>query len=1372
MINALTAESITLSRLPVSDAPPSPEASGFKIPELPVSVQIGEIRADKVTLGQPILGEEVTLRLTGGAALADGGMDVALDVNRTDKAGQFIVDLSYDPSAETLAVNLDLTEPEGGIAARLMNLPGRPSVALKVAGTGPLDDYRADIDLKTDGEDRLNGNVTLAGIESGGRSFAAELSGDVTALIAPDYREFFGPDVGLSAAGQRGDDGAIALDRFSLASAAMQLQGKADIGPDGMPRSFAVTGVVSHEDGSPVTLPFGNDIAVARTDLDVTYDAAQGNDVTGAFTIADFSMPGYAAGSVQLILDGTITPTSPVAVGNDITFSAYGLSAEDPAVARAIGEEITGAARIDWTQGQPLMIRDLRLDGASYGATLDADLSTQEGTSVLRAEGRAEARDLAAFAPLAGVELRGAADMAIDVNADLLGGTFKLVAEGGTDGLALGIAQVDPLLSPPATLKLDVERGTGGLTLNTFDLTNAELAANASGTLASDSGTISYSARLANAGIFTGTESGPLAIAGALEQRPDGLHVTAIGGGEDLRLGIDPVDRLLAGGASLDVSLTAGDRILLDKANIITDQAEIRAEGELTEGARGVNVALLLKKSALFTGGEAGPVSVDMRAEEQGDYWQVTAKGGGRDIGIGNASVDPLFAGATELDIAVLVGERLLVQKADISNPQLNVSAKGEVTDGVPDIEVTGRLDNTAIFTGGRAGPLDLDAQVTQEGGDYVVNLTGTGQDIGIGNDMVDPLFRGVTQLRLALSAGERILLREARITNDQADLGVSGELTEGARKLDATGRLNNSAIFTGGSAGPLELTASATQQGNGYVIALDGTGTNLGIGTPAVDDLLGGRTAILLRATVDGPKIAIAQFAIDGVALDASGSGLIAPEATSLLLSARLDDVARLTGSLSGQLSAEAKINQTASATDLDVSLVGPGNATVQAKGQVGLPGGRVALKIDGQAPLALANAFITPQSASGMAAFDLSMNGQPGLGALAGRLDLVGGRIVLPELQQIVEDINGSINLSGGRGEVNVSAGLGEGTIRVTGPVQLSAPFDANLRAAIANVRVERSGLASTVLNGEAVASGPLLGNGRITADIGLSKTEIRIPSGSLGGLEPIPEITHIAEPAASRLTRERAGLISDGTEASGPSPASNLGLDVVVRSDDPIFVRGRGLDAELRGFIRIRGTVGDPQPTGTFDLVRGRLNLLTKRLDLTEGRISLAGSFEPTIRLVAQNRGDQYTVQVVIEGPASEPQVTFESQPELPEDEVLSQLFFSRDLASLSVLQAAKLAAAVAELTGRNSGGVLGKLRENTGLDDLDISQTEDGDTSLRAGKYLSENVYTDVEVQSTGETNLSINLDLTEHLTGKGKVSNSGETSLGLFYEKDY
>jgi translocation and assembly module TamB len=212
---------------------------------------------------------------------------------------------------------------------------------------------------------------------------------------------------------------------------------------------------------------------------------------------------------------------------------------------------------------------------------------------------------------------------------------------------------------------------------------------------------------------------------------------------------------------------------------------------------------------------------------------------------------------------------------------------------------------------------------------------------------------------------------------------------------------------------------------------------------------------------------------------------------------------------------------------------------------------------------------------------------------------------------------------------------------------------------------------------------------------------------------------------------------------------------------------------LDAELGGRIRVTGTTADVIPIGRFELVRGRLEILGQRLDLDEGLIRLQGSLDPFLRLVATtSAADDTVISVVIEGPVSEPEVVFESQPELPQDEVLARLLFERGTQSLSPLQAVQLANAVAVLSGRSDGGVISALRQNFGLDDLDISTDESGGAAVRAGKYISENVYTDVTVDSQGQTEINLNLDVTPNFTVRGSVGDDGNTGVGLFFEKNY
>ena len=162
---------------------------------------------------------------------------------------------------------------------------------------------------------------------------------------------------------------------------------------------------------------------------------------------------------------------------------------------------------------------------------------------------------------------------------------------------------------------------------------------------------------------------------------------------------------------------------------------------------------------------------------------------------------------------------------------------------------------------------------------------------------------------------------------------------------------------------------------------------------------------------------------------------------------------------------------------------------------------------------------------------------------------------------------------------------------------------------------------------------------------------------------------------------LKRARA---TDGTPTPTARP-SVVRLDVTVNAPRRVFVRGRGLDAELGGSVRLTGPVVNIQPVGAFELIRGRLSILGQRITFDEGTVTLVGDLDPFLNFVARSSGRDITVFITVSGRVSDLKVEFSSQPELPQDEVLARLIFNRGLNELSPFQIAQLAAAAAELAG---------------------------------------------------------------------------------------
>jgi translocation and assembly module TamB len=144
-------------------------------------------------------------------------------------------------------------------------------------------------------------------------------------------------------------------------------------------------------------------------------------------------------------------------------------------------------------------------------------------------------------------------------------------------------------------------------------------------------------------------------------------------------------------------------------------------------------------------------------------------------------------------------------------------------------------------------------------------------------------------------------------------------------------------------------------------------------------------------------------------------------------------------------------------------------------------------------------------------------------------------------------------------------------------------------------------------------------------------------------------------------------------------------------------------------------------------------------------------------------------------MVVGPASGPRVSFSSSPALPDDEVLAQLLFSKNLTSLSPAQIVQLASALSMLTGAGgNAGILDRLRQTIGVDNLDISTDATGENAaIGAGRYINDRAYVGVKQGTTaGSTSVTTSIDLTDGLKAKGEVDAQGKTKGGLFFEKEY
>ena len=367
--------------------------------------------------------------------------------------------------------------------------------------------------------------------------------------------------------------------------------------------------------------------------------------------------------------------------------------------------------------------------------------------------------------------------------------------------------------------------------------------------------------------------------------------------------------------------------------------------------------------------------------------------------------------------------------------------------------------------------------------------------------------------------------------------------------------------------------------------------------------------------------------------------------------------------------------------------------------------------------------------------------------------------------EGQLLLSDSRAFIELEG---DVNVGGRLG-----LAGSLDLEPELPADLVLSLSDMALRNPRLYDAVANGDLSVIGPLKGDGRVSGELVLDRVDIRLSGGGSGPRGLIPDIIHIEPPPDVISTRSHARLRPGPDAVHGGRRSKGLLLDIRLVAADSIFVRGRGLNAELGGDLLLSGRAYEIIPSGEFELIRGRFDILSQRLVLSEGSARMEDEFTPFIRFVADTSVDGTAIRTVVDGPASGPDITFTSSPELPEEEVLARLLFGRSLSNLSPVQAAQLADAITVLSGNNDGGLLDPVRAGAGVDDFDIVDDEQGGVSLRVGKYLDEYFYTDVTLSRDQRTEINLNLEVTPSLTARtGVETQSGGTSFGLFFERDY
>lgn len=854
--------------------------------------------------------------------------------------------------------------------------------------------------------------------------------------------------------------------------------------------------------------------------------------------------------------------------------------------------------------------------------------------------------------------------------------------------------------------------------------------------------------------------------------------------------------------------------------NLVFNAGGAHLSGNVTQNAKGllagqlnVDAPDISTAAALFLADATGAANADITLDANGERQNATvnAKANGLKIN-GNhiASADIALTAQDLLGVPVVDGAAsardILVGTFGIDSFNAKANATGTKTNFTASTKLKiGTVANAAGSLEPKDGGFELgltSADVKQGALSATLAAPATiamkGSDISFGDIIVNT---GDGQVKVNGAIGERLDLSVAlsnlplALANTfKPELGLGGTINGTARvtgtrekpnaAFDIAARgvtaaeLKNQGIAplnadAKGSSDNNRLNVDAHVTGGGGIDVTAKGGVPLGQGDMAVDINLANLPLTALNGAVKGQDLA------GNVTGTARVTGPLTNPAASFNLRGTGLAAKPLRDNGLAPLSLQAAGNYAAKAVDISsLTVDGPQGLNVTANGKVPFSGQGLGVNVSGSLPLALANRFLADRGAQASGTLSLTANVSGGFDKpqLRGMFSTSGAQFIDPETNVRLNNINVMGAMEGETitlRQVNAAFGSG-GAISATGTISTNAAanFPANINIKLDRARYADGKLVVATVNGGISIVGPLMRDPLISGRIDVDRAEITVPENLGGGASYVP-VRHINTPKNVQATLDRAKVETRRSKVPTPTARPTVPrLDVVVSAPNQIFVRGRGLDTELGGRVRLTGPVTGIQPVGSFDLIRGRIGILGQRITFDEGHVTLVGDLNPQLNFVARSEGGDITAIVTVTGTVDNLNIVFSSSPELPQDEVLAHLIFKRSIGELSAFQIAQLAAAAAELAGGSNNSLMGKLRQGTGLDDIDVVTDSNGETAVRAGRYIRDNIYLGVEAGSGGSTKGTVNLDISRNLKVKGAMGSEGDSSGGIFYEKDY
>ncbi|WP_197028137.1 translocation/assembly module TamB domain-containing protein [Bosea sp. 117] len=1308
---------------PAAEEAPASEGGGFALP-----VRIGRFTVDEIDIAEPVFGHAAVLSLAASAELLalERGLSATFDLKRTDEPGSVTGRLNYVPDTQVLDLDVAAQEPAGGLIARAAGLEGLPALAATLTGSGPLDAWDGHLDVSAGDAAHITGAAGIRAV-AGGRRVTFAIDADASRLAPANIAPLIEGRTELAGTATVDEALKVTIETATIRAAGFGAGVKGALDANAMSADLAFTFTAGEATRFAALAP-----GVGWQSL-----AAEGT-VKGALAtpavvarVNAGGLTGAGYGATALVVNARTLPDTSGGLALDLDGTADGLTAADPKVASALGP----TARFTVNGVKP-RVGPVALTGLTAQLTaLTARFAGRASSEAVAGTLNVERLDLAALSPLAGRTLAGTMTLeaGIDASGDLARADVSL--KGETRGVITGIAQVDGLFGGTTTIAGALARdGENAIRINGLNIAAEGLSITADGSVSKANADLAAKLALNDLARLDPRVSGAVRGEAAFSGNLDALGLTAnlsVPNGtamkqpvENLNLAVTARD--LTGRPSADLKLAG--TVARKPATI---SAAYAALDQNAHQIRGLDVAIGSVTAK-------GDVTVDAQSRATG---ALTVRAGN-------------LADLSALALAELSGS-------------LNADIRLDVTDGKQRVAVKADADKITA-AGQSVGGARIDATVVDPAG--VPTLDGSAQLSAVRAGGMD-----IPRAALTAKGGTAGTALTLDAAVNGANLAANGVLSQqGGNPAFRLDRLNLArGTVTVTTSAPANFMWSANQLTIDRLVLVTGGGTST----------ISGRAGSELDLTVDlrALPLSLAELASPGLGLSGTLSGnarLQGPAATLTgnyaLTIARLSnpDLAR---NGVGPLDIRAEGRLAGGRATTQASITAPYMSGVTITGSAPLGAGELDLAMRGALDLGIANPLLAASgmSVTGRAAIDATLRGTPAAPRAGGTVRVTGGRFLdsvngvnLANIEALVTGTERSVTLSSLSARTPNGGGLsGRGSVALDPAAGFPGKIDIDLNSA----GLVNSDLMRLVAEGRVAAEGAFANNPRIAGRLVVRSLDVNIADRLPGGGETL-NVRHVN--TGARAANGRRATPAPRPAAARPANAG-MPLDLTVSAPNNVFVRGMGLTAELGGDIRVGGTTASPITDGGFEMRRGTFDILGKRLNFTRGRITFTGTTDPDLDFVAETTANDITAQILVTGPASRPDVTFTSNPTLPQDEVLSRLMFGRAAGSLTPGQAIQVAQTIAQFSG-GGAGVLDRMRRSLGVDSLDVGTNSAGTGGqVGIGRRLNDRMYLGVRGGTTpGSSQVTVDVDITKNIRLQGATGADGSAEVGIGAQWDY